>query len=69
MGERYTTLLNAWKAAGGQQFMLYTLPQSYHPWGSWGIKETLNQPRSSAPKYDAAMKFQETQGKCWWNGC
>ena len=69
MGERYTTLLNAWKAAGGQQFMLYTQPQSFHQWGSFGIKESLLQPRSSAPKYDAAMKFQETQGKCWWNGC
>ncbi|QTR49443.1 hypothetical protein [Candidatus Thiothrix anitrata] len=69
MGERYTTLLNAWKAAGGQQFMLYTQPQSFHKWGLFAMKETLGQPRSSAPKYDAAMKFQETQGKCWWNGC
>lgn len=69
MGERYQTLLNAWKTEGGQQFMLYTQPQSYHPFGSFGIKETLNQPRTQAPKYDGAMKFQESQGKCWWNGC
>lgn len=69
MGDRYMTLLNAWKAAGGQQFMLYTQPQSFHTWGLFGIKESLLQPRSSAKKYDAAMKFQETQGKCWWNGC
>lgn len=69
IGERYTSLLNAWKTAGGQQFMLYTQPQSYHTYGIFGIKETLNQARSSAPKYDAAMKFQETQGKCWWSGC
>jgi hypothetical protein len=69
MGERYMTLLNAWKNAGGQQFMLYTLPQSFHTFGAFGIKESLNQPRASAPKYDAAMKFQETQGKCWWDGC
>lgn len=69
MGERYTTLLNAWKAAGGQQFMLYTQAQSFHQWGLFGIKETLLQPRASARKYDAAMTFQETVGKCWWNGC
>lgn len=69
MGERYTALLNAWKDNGGQQFMLYTLPQSYHKYGTFGIKESLLQPRSSAPKYDAAMKFQETQGACWWSGC
>lgn len=69
MGDRYTTLLNAWKTAGGQQFMLYTQPQSFHTWGLFGIKETLLQARSSAKKYDAIMKFQETIGKCWWNGC
>jgi hypothetical protein len=69
MGERYTTLLNGWKAAGGQQFMLYTQPQSYHPFGAFGIKQALKEPRSSAPKYDAAMKFQETQGNCWWSNC
>ena len=69
MGERYTALLNAWKDNGGQQFMLYTLPQSYHKYGTFGIKESLLQPRGEAPKYDAAMKFQETQGACWWSGC
>ena len=69
MGERYTTLLNGWKAAGGQQFMLYTQPQSYHPFGTFGIKQALKEPRSSAPKYDAAMKFQENQGNCWWSNC
>ncbi|MDD5393863.1 MAG: membrane protein insertion efficiency factor YidD [Thiothrix sp.] len=68
MGVRYTTLLNAWKDAGGQQFMLYTQPQSFHTWGLFGIKRSLNERRSSAPKYDASMTFQETQGKCWWCG-
>ncbi len=69
MSERYTTLLNAWKDNGGQQFMLYTFPQSYHRFGTFGIKESLLQSRSEAPKYDAAMKFQETQSACWWSGC
>ena len=57
------------KSLNVQTFMLYTLPQSFHPWGNFGIKEGLLQARSSAPKYDAAMQFQESQAKCWWNGC
>ena len=57
------------KSLNVQTFMLYTLPQSFHPWGNFGIKEVLLQARSSAPKYDAAMQFQESQAKCWWNGC
>jgi hypothetical protein len=69
MGERYQRLLDAWKAAGGQTFMLFSVPHTFSQYGSFGIKESLNQPRSSAPKYDAAMKFQESQGKCWWSGC
>lgn len=69
MGKRYTTMLNQWKTAGGEQFMLYTQPQSFHTYGMFGIKERLLQARSSAPKYDAAMKFQESKAKCWWNGC
>jgi hypothetical protein len=57
------------KSLNVQTFMLYTLPQSFHPWGNFGIKEGLLQARSSAPKYDAALQFQESQAKCWWNGC
>ena len=69
MGERYKQLLESWKAVGGQTFMLFSVPHTFSQFGSFGIKTRLDQPRSSAPKYDAAMKFQETQGKCWWNGC
>ncbi len=69
MGERYQTLLTAWKDIGGELFMLFSLPQTFNSFGSFGIKESLNQPRTSAPKYDGAMKFQESQGKCWWSGC
>jgi hypothetical protein len=57
------------KSLNVQTFMLYTLPQSFHPWGNFGLKEGLLQARSSAPKYDAALQFQESQAKCWWNGC
>jgi len=50
-------------------FTLYTSAQSYYDFGNWGIKEYLNQPRSTAPKFDAVMSFQESVGKCWWQGC
>ncbi|WP_033407300.1 hypothetical protein [Thiolinea disciformis] len=69
MGERYTQLLNAFKANGGKLFTLFTMPQSYHKFGTFGIKEHLNQERSAAPKYDKAMQFQETVGNCWWTAC
>lgn len=69
MRERYRSLLDAWKSTGGQLFMLFSVPQTFNRYGNFGVKEYLAQPRSSAPKYDGAMKFQESVGKCWWNGC
>lgn len=69
MGERYQQLLNAWKATDGELFMLFSVPHTFNRFGSFGLKESLNQPRTSAPKYDGAMKFQESQGQCWWSGC
>ncbi len=69
MGEIYMQLFNSWKAAGGTIFNVFNMPQTWHRWGSWGIKEHLNQPRNKAIKYDAIMNFQEQQGKCWWQGC
>lgn len=70
MKERYLTLLNGWHALsskGTALFVLYTQPQSYYYYGSWGIKEHLNQPRSEAPKYDAALTFQEAVQQPWWD--
>lgn len=69
MGERYTQLLNGWKENGGKLFALYTLPQTFHTFGAFGIKENMAQKRSDAPKYDTAMQFQENQGSCWWENC
>ena len=69
MGQRYQQLLEMWKAADGELFMLFSVPHTFSRYGSFGLKESLNQPRSSATKYDGAMKFQESQGKCWWSGC
>ncbi|EIJ33166.1 hypothetical protein [Thiothrix nivea] len=69
MGERYQQLLSSWKSAGGQTFMLFSVPHTFSQYGSFGIKENLAQPRTSAPKFDGAMKFQENVGQCWWGGC
>ena len=69
MGKLYLTLLQNWKTEGGTVFNLFNMPQTWHRWGSWGIKTHLNQPRDKAIKYDAIMRFQEQQGQCWWEGC
>lgn len=69
MKARYLRLLNGWKKNNGALFTLFTLPQEFNDWGSFGIKETLDQPRSDAPKYDGAIQFQEKQQECWWTGC
>lgn len=69
MGTRYRKLFEGWQQRGGELFTLYTLPQTYHTFGTFGIKEHLNQSRFQAPKFDKAMWFQETRGKCWWDSC
>ncbi|MGB0848297.1 MAG: hypothetical protein ACPGSM_16330 [Thiolinea sp.] len=69
MKQRYLDLLNGWHMLADQGtalFALYTQPQSYYQYGSWGIKESLQQSRTDAPKYDAAMTFQETVQSPWW---
>lgn len=70
MKQRYLELFNGWQglsAKGTALFTLYTQPQSYYRYGSWGIKEHLNQARADAPKYDAALTFQETVLEPWWD--
>ncbi len=69
MAGRYSQFLNDWKNGGGELLALYTLPQTWHKFGTFGIKEHLNQTRTTAPKYDMGMQFQEMLGKCWWVGC
>jgi hypothetical protein len=61
MKELYLRLLNGWQAQNGKLFVLFTMPQTFHKWGSFGIKEHLNATRQASPKYDAAMTFQEKQ--------
>ena len=59
MKDVYLQLLNGWKQAGGKLFVVFTLPQTFHRWGSFGIKESLNAPRVQSPKYDAIIAIQE----------
>ncbi len=71
MKQRYLTLLNHWKAMHKDYdkvslFTLYSMTQSYYDFGNWGIKESLQQVREEAPKYDAAIEFQEKQVLPWW---
>jgi hypothetical protein len=69
MGLLYSELLENWKNEGGTVFNIFNMPQTWHRWGSWGIKTHLNQPREEAVKYDAIMKFQEQHEHCWWDKC
>ncbi len=65
MKDRYTTLLNGWKNAGAKLFVLFTAPQTFNRFGSFGIKEHINSTRNSSPKYDAVLTFQEALNGCW----
>ncbi|RVU83682.1 hypothetical protein EOL70_15250 [Leucothrix sargassi] len=65
MGEFYTRLLEGWKEAGAKQFVLFTSPQSFNRYGSFGLKEHLGMSRSDSPKYDAVLTFQEALLGCW----
>lgn len=67
MTAKYFELLNAWKESGGKLFTLFTAPQSFNRYGMFGLKEHLNQARQNAPKFDAAMQFQEQTKCCWWD--
>ncbi|MEZ5480120.1 MAG: sugar-binding protein [Thiolinea sp.] len=57
MGALYTRLLEGWKDAGGDLFMLFSSPRTCQWFGCWGLKEHIRQPRSTAPKYNAALDF------------
>ncbi|PWQ97330.1 hypothetical protein [Leucothrix arctica] len=65
MGEYYTRLMEGWKEAGAKQFVLFTSPQSFNRYGSFGLKEHLGMTRTESPKYDAVLTFQEALLGCW----
>lgn len=57
----YTSMLHEWKAAGGGLFMHYLDAAAPTKFGSWGARETVDQPRASAPKLDALLDFVESE--------
>jgi len=65
MKDRHMKLLSGWKDAGAKLFVLFTAPQTFSRHTSFGIKENLNSPRETSPKYDGAMTFQEALMGCW----
>ncbi len=65
MGAYYTRLLEGWKEAGAKQFVLFTSPQSFNRYGSFGLQEHLGMTRSESPKYDAILSFQDALLGCW----
>ncbi len=61
MGIIYDELLREWNRAGGKLFVAFSAPRIYSWYGSWGVKEHIRQPRSEAPKYDALLRYLNTQ--------
>jgi len=58
MEKMYTRFLQDWSSAsGGGLFALFSAPRTYQAYGSWGLKEHINQPISKAPKYRAVKQF------------
>ncbi len=47
----YIKYLQAWKDAGGAHFSNFSSTSLYNQHGSWGLKEYIEQPEETAPKY------------------
>jgi len=65
MRELYLEYLAGWKQHGGTMMAIFSSMGRYSKWGSWGLMEYHGQPESSAPKYQAVLKFLEANPK-WW---
>ncbi|WP_280152130.1 hypothetical protein [Piscinibacter sp. XHJ-5] len=65
MGAAMQRLIEAWKAAGGQLFVVFSYTQQPGRGGFWGMKEA--QRDEEAPKWQAIMKMRDEP--CWWSGC
>ncbi len=61
MGSLTSRLLQDWSdASGGQLFLHFTHCSRWDQYGRFGSLEFLEQPRNQAPKYDALMRWIET---------
>ena len=65
MGDIYVQYLNVWKASGGTMMVNFVNCGGIGKWGRWGALEYLQQPRASAPKFNALQNFIE-QTTAWW---
>lgn len=58
MEQMYVRFLEDWrKSTSGSLFVLFSSPRTYQAYGSWGVKEHINQPAAKAPKYRAILQF------------
>lgn len=58
MEQMYVRFLEDWrKSTNGSLFVLFSSPRTYQAYGSWGVKEHINQPTAKAPKYRAILQF------------
>ena len=58
MEQMYTEFLQSWsQVTKGGLFTIFSSPRTYQAYGSWGIKEHINQPAAKAPKYKGVKKF------------
>lgn len=62
----YQELLNQWKNAGGETFILFSAPRTCQWFGCWGLKEYITQDIDVAPKYAAVKQFIQDNPP-WWN--
>ena len=53
----YFNDLTRWEANGGGLFMLFGHTGNYTKYGSWGLLEWQNQPRTTAPKWMGVMDY------------
>lgn len=58
METMYVEFLTNWaRITGNQPFVTFSAPRTYQFFGSWGIKEHINQPAAKAPKYRGIARF------------
>jgi hypothetical protein len=55
MGELYSEYLDAWREAGGETFVNFTLCGRFSQWGCWGVLEWITQP--ATPREQALTAF------------
>ena len=63
----YARMLEDWKAAGGQTYTLFNYIGKWNPYGSWGLKQAIDD--EASPKWQAVKPYRDAVKGCWWAGC